>query len=71
VPISTICFQGGYHELHNEPDGVKEKLAETIIAFVQKCCSNKNATVELAESSSGPASRTEGAAESDAAKAKM
>jgi acylglycerol lipase len=27
-------LQGGYHELQNEPDGVKERLAEEIIGFV-------------------------------------
>jgi len=28
-------FKGGYHELQNEPDGVKEKLADEIITFVE------------------------------------
>jgi acylglycerol lipase len=27
--------QGGYHELHNEPDGVKEKLIEECITWVE------------------------------------
>jgi hypothetical protein len=26
--------QGGYHELHNEPDGVKEKLVEEVVSFI-------------------------------------
>ncbi|KAG6837818.1 hypothetical protein H0H93_016186 [Arthromyces matolae] len=28
-------FEGGYHELHNEPDGVKEQLAADIVAFIK------------------------------------
>ncbi|OAX40215.1 alpha/beta-hydrolase [Rhizopogon vinicolor AM-OR11-026] len=28
-------YEGGYHELHNEPDGVKEKLIEECIAWVE------------------------------------
>jgi len=28
-------FQGGYHELHNEPDGVKDKLIEECITWVE------------------------------------
>jgi acylglycerol lipase len=28
-------YQGGYHELHNEPDGVKEKLIEECITWVE------------------------------------
>jgi len=28
-------FEGGRHELHNEPDGVKERLAGEIIQFVE------------------------------------
>jgi acylglycerol lipase len=30
-----ISSQGGYHELHNEPDGVKEKVAEECIVFIE------------------------------------
>ncbi|KJA28801.1 hypothetical protein HYPSUDRAFT_61643 [Hypholoma sublateritium FD-334 SS-4] len=29
-------YQGGYHELHNEPDGVKEKLADEIVSFIEE-----------------------------------
>ncbi|KAH9485599.1 Putative monoglyceride lipase [Psilocybe cubensis] len=29
-------YEGGFHELQNEPDGVKEKLADEIIAFIEK-----------------------------------
>ncbi|KAG8720944.1 hypothetical protein FRC09_008715 [Ceratobasidium sp. 395] len=29
-----VPFEGGYHELHNEPDGVQEKLAETVVGWV-------------------------------------
>jgi acylglycerol lipase len=28
-------MQGGYHELHNEPDGVKEKVIEECISFIE------------------------------------
>ncbi|KAG6813755.1 hypothetical protein H0H92_007707 [Tricholoma furcatifolium] len=29
-------FEGGYHEVHNEPNGVKEELASDIIAFIEE-----------------------------------
>jgi len=29
-------FPGGFHELHNEPDGVKERLIDTTITWVEK-----------------------------------
>jgi acylglycerol lipase len=29
-------YAGGFHELHNEPDGVKDKLAQEIIAFIEE-----------------------------------
>ncbi|KAG5636937.1 hypothetical protein H0H81_006333 [Sphagnurus paluster] len=28
-------FEGGYHELQNEPDGVKEQLAADVVAFIE------------------------------------
>ncbi|KAF9012585.1 alpha beta-hydrolase [Cyathus striatus] len=28
-------YEGAYHEIHNEPDGVKAKLAEDIIAWIE------------------------------------
>ncbi|KAG6857746.1 hypothetical protein H0H87_004162 [Tephrocybe sp. NHM501043] len=28
-------FEGGYHELHNEPDGVKEQLVADVVAFIE------------------------------------
>ncbi|KAF9450096.1 alpha/beta-hydrolase [Macrolepiota fuliginosa MF-IS2] len=28
-------FEGGFHELQNEPDGVKEKLVEEVIEFIE------------------------------------
>ena len=49
-----ISFQGGYHELHNEPDGVREKLADTIIAFIEGHLLGKNAIEEVEATSSGP-----------------
>lgn len=33
-PVYLTFEQGGFHELQNEPDGVKEKLAEEVITFV-------------------------------------
>lgn len=30
-----VPFDNGFHELQNEPDGVKEKLADTIIQFIE------------------------------------
>ncbi|KDR75615.1 hypothetical protein GALMADRAFT_248137 [Galerina marginata CBS 339.88] len=29
-------FSGGFHELQNEPDGVKEKLADEVVAFIEE-----------------------------------
>ncbi|KAJ7076213.1 lysophospholipase [Mycena belliarum] len=29
-----IAYQGAYHELHNEPDGVREKALADIVAFI-------------------------------------
>lgn len=28
-------FDGGFHELQNEPDGVKEKLADEVVQFIE------------------------------------
>ena len=28
--------QGGYHELHNEPDGVKEKFTDECVAWAEE-----------------------------------
>jgi acylglycerol lipase len=37
VCSTTPCHsQGGFHELQNEPDGVKEKLVEQIVNFVEE-----------------------------------
>ena len=33
--VSPTCIKNGLHELHNEPDGVKEKLTEECIAWVE------------------------------------
>lgn len=27
-------YQGAYHEIHNEPDGLQDKLLDEIIAFI-------------------------------------
>lgn len=29
-----VLFPGGYHELQNEPDGVKEKVLEEVVSFI-------------------------------------
>ncbi|KAG8699908.1 hypothetical protein FRC08_005042 [Ceratobasidium sp. 394] len=29
-----VPFEGGYHELHNEPDGVQDKLIETVSGWI-------------------------------------
>jgi acylglycerol lipase len=55
--LKIVWLQGGYHELHNEPDGVREKLAETIIAFVQEHASDRKES--KAGTSSGPAESSE------------
>lgn len=31
-----MSLQNGFHELHNEPDGVKERLIEECIGWVEK-----------------------------------
>ena len=30
-----FIFKGGYHELQNEPDGVKEKLVDECVAWAE------------------------------------
>jgi len=44
-------FTGGYHELHNEPDGVKEKLANEVVAFIEEHSSKAAASVVTEEES--------------------
>ena len=33
---SNCALQGGYHDLQNEPDGVKEKLTDDCVAWAEK-----------------------------------
>ena len=33
--LLTRSLQGGYHELQNEPDGMKERVADEIVAFIE------------------------------------
>ncbi|KAF8963601.1 Alpha/Beta hydrolase protein [Flammula alnicola] len=43
-----VLFQGAYHELQNEPDGVKEKLAGEIVAFIKEYSSSPSSSVAAA-----------------------
>lgn len=45
--------QGGYHELQNEPDGVKEKLVEEIVSFIDDRIASST-TIEEAPAGSEP-----------------
>jgi len=58
VLFLTIFLQGGYHELHNEPDGVRDKLADAIIAFIEEHVSGKKSSEEANATSSGSAEAT-------------
>ena len=33
--LQITISQGGYHELHNEPDGVSEKQSEEVISWIE------------------------------------
>ena len=33
--LSNRVLQGGYHELQNEPDGVKERLVDECVAWAE------------------------------------
>lgn len=50
--------QGGYHELQNEPDGVKEKVAQEVITFIEEhlpaTTANENAPT-ISQAAAGPA----------------
>ncbi|PPQ98353.1 hypothetical protein CVT26_013609 [Gymnopilus dilepis] len=48
-------YEGGYHELQNEPNGVKEKLADEIVAFIEEHLSEPSVPQEIQ-----PATETEG-----------
>ena len=39
-------MQGGFHELQNEPDGVKERLADEIVAFIEEHLLEPSASAE-------------------------
>ena len=34
--LTIRIVQGGYHELHNEPDGVKEKFTDECVAWAEE-----------------------------------
>lgn len=34
--LTLHIVQGGYHELHNEPDGVKEKFTDECVAWAEE-----------------------------------
>ena len=66
--FSFLAKQGGYHELQNEPDGVKEKLVEEIVSFIDDRLASS--TLEEAEVHRTPET-TNPADVTESAKAKM
>ena len=71
-PVTEYIFisfeQGGYHELQNEPDGVKEKLLEEVVSFIDDRLASSTLGGVQAETTN-PDVLTESA--DDSAKAKM
>jgi acylglycerol lipase len=57
-------FEDGFHELQNEPDGVKEKLVDEVIHFMESHLPPTISVTE-AESISGAPSIQEAAASAD------
>jgi len=41
-----LLYKGGFHELQNEPNGVKEKLANDVILFIEANLSRVTTTGE-------------------------
>lgn len=62
--------QGGYHELQNEPDGVKEKLLEEVVSFIDDHLASSTLAKETQAGSESLASEATNRA-ADSAKAKM
>lgn len=74
IPYGNLFIsfeQGGYHELQNEPDGVKEKLAEEVVSFVDGRLASS--TLEEAQADSEPRApeTTNPADVTESSKAKM
>lgn len=67
--FSSLSKQGGYHELQNEPDGVKEKLVEEIVSFIDDRLASST-TLEEAEVHRTPET-TNPADVTESSKAKM
>ncbi|KAJ7593773.1 Alpha/Beta hydrolase protein [Mycena floridula] len=40
-----LIYEGAYHELNNEPDGLPAKLVEDIVAFIGTCASTSSAEI--------------------------
>jgi acylglycerol lipase len=65
-----VLFPGGYHELQNEPDGVKEKMLEEVVSFIDDHLASPTPAQEAqVDSALEPAAVTELAI--DSAQAKM
>jgi len=47
-------YEGGYHELHNEPDGVKEKLVEECDLWIESRLSGASSTPDAQEATPAP-----------------
>lgn len=59
VEIFISFEQGGYHELQNEPDGVKEKLLEEVVSFIDDHLASFTPAKEAQADSESPASGLE------------
>jgi len=65
-------FPGGYHELQNEPDGVKEKLLEEVVSFIDgHLASPTHAPAQEAQADSASEPTAMAGLAHDSAKAKM
>lgn len=49
---SNCVIQGGYHELQNEPDGVKEKFTDECVVWAEEHFSSTTVTEGVTEGSS-------------------
>jgi acylglycerol lipase len=67
MEILISLEQGGYHELQNEPDGVKEKLLEEVVSFID----DHLASSTLVEEAGSEPLVSETINRTDSAKAKM
>lgn len=67
--LLTGCVQGGYHELQNEPDGVKERVADEIVAFIEGHLpsSSPSHVAKVTEEAEAPTATAEAAEPSEGA----